>query len=127
MSTPVSTATRLRVIFAWLMSGLMSLLMTGWIGWINAGISPDFLARWAHAFVLAWPAAFTIVLVAAPVVQRVVQAFGADRVMWGSDIAQSPGSYAEMVGLGLEATRTLGETDRAQVLYGATAAVYGGA
>ena len=73
MSMPVSTPTRLRVIFAWLMSGLMSLLMTGWIGWINAGISPDFLARWAHAFVLAWPAAFTIVLIAAPMVQRLTQ------------------------------------------------------
>ena len=47
--------------------------MTGWIGWINAGISPDFLARWAHAFVLAWPAAFTIVLIAAPMVQRLTQ------------------------------------------------------
>lgn len=53
MSMPVSTATRLRIIFAWMMSGLMSLLMTGWIGWVNAGISSDFLARWAHAFVLA--------------------------------------------------------------------------
>jgi len=73
MLMPVSTPTRLRVIFAWLMSGLMSLLMTGWIGWINAGISPDFLARWAHAFVLAWPAAFTIVLIAAPTVQRLTQ------------------------------------------------------
>ncbi len=73
MSMPVSTPTRLRVIFAWLMSGLMSLLMTGWIGWINAGISPDFLARWAHAFVLAWPAAFTIVLIAAPTGQRLTQ------------------------------------------------------
>ncbi|ANA35917.1 DUF2798 domain-containing protein [Ralstonia mannitolilytica] len=70
MSLPV----RLRVTFAWLMSGLMSLLMTGWIGWINAGISADFLARWAHAFVLAWPAAFTIVLIAGPAVQRLTQA-----------------------------------------------------
>ena len=51
----------------------MSLLMTGWIGWINAGFSADFVARWAHAFVLAWPAAFTIVLVAAPTVQRLTQ------------------------------------------------------
>jgi hypothetical protein len=48
--------------------------MTGWIGWINAGISADFLARWAHAFVLAWPAAFTIVLIAGPAVQRLTQA-----------------------------------------------------
>lgn len=69
----MSLPTRVRVTFAWLMSGLMSLLMTGWIGWINAGISADFLARWAHAFVLAWPAAFTIVLVAGPSVQRLTQ------------------------------------------------------
>jgi predicted TIM-barrel fold metal-dependent hydrolase len=62
---------------------------------------------------------------AAPVVARVVQAFGAHRVMWGSDIAQSPGTYAEMVQLGLDAVRTLGDTERADVLYGATAAVYG--
>jgi len=73
MSTPISMPTRLRVTFAWLMSGLMSLLMTGWIGWISAGIGSDFLARWAHAFVLAWPAAFTIVLIAAPTVQRLTQ------------------------------------------------------
>jgi len=73
MSMPISMPTRLRVTFAWLMSGLMSLLMTGWIGWINAGIGSGFLAHWAHAFVLAWPAAFTIVLIAAPTVQRLTQ------------------------------------------------------
>jgi len=73
MSILVSTPTRLRVTFAWLMSGLMSLLMTGWIGWISAGLSVGFLTRWAHAFVLAWPAAFTIVLIAAPAVQRLTQ------------------------------------------------------
>jgi len=73
MSMPISIPTRLRITFAWLMSGLMSLLMTGWIGWINAGIGADFLARWAHAFLLAWPAAFTIVLIAAPTVQRLTQ------------------------------------------------------
>jgi hypothetical protein len=56
----MSTPTRLRITFALLMSGLMSLLMTGWIGW-------------AHAFVLAWPAAFSIVLATGPTVQRFSQ------------------------------------------------------
>lgn len=42
----MSTPTRLRITFALLMSGLMSLLMTGWIGWINAGFAADFFARW---------------------------------------------------------------------------------
>lgn len=61
---------------------------------------------------------------AAPVVERVVRGFGAHRVMWGSDIAQSAGTYAEMVEMGRDAVRTLGNEDRGQVLYGATAALY---
>jgi L-fuconolactonase len=62
---------------------------------------------------------------AAAVVKRVVQSFGASRVMWGSDIAQSRGAYSYMVEMALEATATLSEADRVQVLYGATSAVYG--
>ena len=62
---------------------------------------------------------------AAPVVACVVKAFGAERVMWGSDVAQSAGTYAEMVELGRQAVRTLSDVDRAHLLYGATSAVYG--
>jgi L-fuconolactonase len=62
---------------------------------------------------------------AAAVVKRVVQAFGANRVMWGSDIAQSKGSYSYMVDLGLKATSSLTDDERAQVLHGAAEAVYG--
>ena len=61
----------------------------------------------------------------AAVVKRVVQSFGASRVMWGSDIAQSRGSYSYMVELALEAAAGLSEAERAQVLHGATDAVYG--
>ena len=61
---------------------------------------------------------------AAPVVARVVQAFGAHRVMWGSDITQSKGTYAYMVDLGRRATRSLTDAERAQVLGGAAARVY---
>lgn len=66
----MSEATRLRLVFAVLMSLLMSLLMTGWITWINVGMGERFMALWGHAFVLAWPAACAIVLAAAPTVQR---------------------------------------------------------
>jgi L-fuconolactonase len=62
---------------------------------------------------------------AAPVVRRVVDLFGAERVMWGSDIAQSKGGYGYMVDLGLAAARLLSESEQRQVLYGAADAVYG--
>ncbi|MCD0505160.1 DUF2798 domain-containing protein [Bordetella petrii] len=69
----MSYATRLRCTFALLMSGLMSLLMTGWVTWLNLGLDPGFAGHWAHAFIAAWPAAFAIVLALAPVVQRASQ------------------------------------------------------
>ncbi len=62
---------------------------------------------------------------AAPVIARVVGRFGAARVMWGSDIAQSKGGYGYMVDLGLAAVRQLSQAEQQQVLYGAAAAVYG--
>jgi L-fuconolactonase len=61
---------------------------------------------------------------AAPVVKRVVQAFGERRVMWGSDIAQSKGTYESMVQLAREATRLLTETERRWVLHDAACSVY---
>jgi predicted TIM-barrel fold metal-dependent hydrolase len=60
----------------------------------------------------------------APVVQRVVQSYGADRVMWGSDVAQSKGSYADMVRMGQEAVALLDEASRQQVLYATGKKVY---
>ena len=62
---------------------------------------------------------------AAPIIARVVKTFGANRVMWGSDITQSKGSYEYMVKLGHRATAALSDAEREQVLYGATKAVYG--
>ena len=61
---------------------------------------------------------------AAPLLDHVVRAFGERRVMWGSDIAQSKGTYAEMVQLGLAATRLLTEDERRWVLHDTAAAVY---
>ena len=60
--------------FRLLSSALMSLtlggLMTGWVTWLNLGFAVDFLPRWGHAFVCAWPAAFLIVVLIGPSVQR---------------------------------------------------------
>lgn len=66
----MSEMNRLRMMFALLMSCLMSLLMTGWVTWINVGIGSRFMAQWSHAFLMAWPAAFVIVVIAAPTMQR---------------------------------------------------------
>lgn len=63
---------------------------------------------------------------AAPVTSAVVARFGAGRVMWGSDVAQSPGSYAELVQLGTDATAGLDAASRRAVLHDTGLSVYGG-
>jgi hypothetical protein len=73
----MSHAVRLRVVFALLMSLLMSSMMSGWVTWLNIGLHPDFLARWRYAFMAAWPAAFTVVLVCGPLVHGVSQRLAA--------------------------------------------------
>jgi predicted TIM-barrel fold metal-dependent hydrolase len=51
--------------------------------------------------------------------------FGSDRLIWGSDITQSPGSYSDMVALAREATSGLpGEVQR-QLLGENAARIYG--
>ena len=64
---------RLRLVFALLMSLLMSSLMSGWVTWLNIGLHPDFLLRWQYAFMAAWPAAFTVVMLCGPLVHRASQ------------------------------------------------------
>ncbi|HYD62642.1 MAG TPA: DUF2798 domain-containing protein [Noviherbaspirillum sp.] len=69
----MSAALRTRVVFSGLMSGLMSFLMSAWVTWLNLGFGPAYLDRWLHAFVAAWPAAFLIVVLLGPAVQRFTQ------------------------------------------------------
>ncbi|WP_342117524.1 DUF2798 domain-containing protein [Pseudoduganella sp. OTU4001] len=61
---------RTRLIFASLMSLMMTIIMSGWITWLNVGFQPDYTERWLHAFLAAWPAAFFAVMLIAPTVQR---------------------------------------------------------
>lgn len=51
------------------------------------------------------------------VLRRAVDFFGAERVMWGSDIGTSSGTYKEMVGRAIDSTRLLNGDERHQVLY----------
>jgi predicted TIM-barrel fold metal-dependent hydrolase len=61
----------------------------------------------------------------APVVKRVVELFGADRVMWGSDITQSPGTYDYMADLGRQAVASFDDVTRRKVLEDTVRSVYG--
>lgn len=62
---------------------------------------------------------------AAPVIERVVDRFGAARVLWGSDIGQSKGSYQEMRALAEAAVASLDAEARRQVLYATGRSLYG--
>ena len=67
----MSEALRLRFVFAVIMSLVMTLLMSAWVTWLNIGLQDDFLARWRHAFLAAWPVAFCAVMLFAPRVQGI--------------------------------------------------------
>jgi hypothetical protein len=70
----MSSTQRLRIVFAALMSLWMSLLMTAFVVWLNLGFERGYLLHWRHSFLAAWPAAFVIVLLFGPTVQRISQA-----------------------------------------------------
>lgn len=55
-------------------------------------------------------------LAPADLLRRAVDAFGADRILWGSDIGNSPGSYAELVRGAIAATAQLNADEQRKVL-----------
>jgi predicted TIM-barrel fold metal-dependent hydrolase len=59
-----------------------------------------------------------------PVVRRVMDLFGPSRMMWGSDVTQSPGTYAEMVELGRRAVEGINAADQDMILGGTAMRVY---
>lgn len=61
----------------------------------------------------------------AAVMKRVVGLFGARRVTWGSDVAQSSGRYEDMLAMALTAVSQLTEADRDDVLYATGQRLYG--
>ena len=63
-----------RVLFAFLMSLLMALPMSGVLKAVIAGFSHAFFAHWLNGFVHAWPIAFPAVLIIAPIVRKMVTA-----------------------------------------------------
>jgi hypothetical protein len=59
-------------LFALLMSLVMAFIMTAFITWVNTGLGEGYLARWSHAFIMAWPLAMICVLVFAGRIRALV-------------------------------------------------------
>ncbi|ORE95535.1 DUF2798 domain-containing protein [Acuticoccus yangtzensis] len=59
-------------LFGLLLSGLMSLIVSGVAMLRAVGLEPNFVSVWMEAWMSAWLVAFPGVLVVAPVVRRIV-------------------------------------------------------
>ncbi len=58
------------LVFAALMSCVMAFIITCAVTLVNTGAGAGFIARWLHAFVIAWPLACVCLLLLRPYVQR---------------------------------------------------------
>lgn len=61
-------------LFGFILSGLMSLLVSGIATYRAAGLDPGFVGMWATSWLSAWLVAFPVVLVVAPLTRRAVGA-----------------------------------------------------
>jgi len=61
-------------IFGALLSGLMSLVVSGIATWNAVGFVAEFTDKWIESWVFAWAVAFPSVLVVAPLVRRITKA-----------------------------------------------------
>ena len=61
------------VVFAFLLSGMMTFIVSGIAALVAAGTPPSFLALWARAWITAWIIAFPALLLIRPVVHRIVE------------------------------------------------------
>ncbi len=79
---PPGGSLRFRAILALYLGGLMSLLMSGVISFLNLGWSPDFLWRWLSAWLPAWAVASPVAFLVGPIAQRLARATEARLSAW---------------------------------------------
>ena len=60
------------VVFGFILSGLMSLIVSGIATLRAIGLPPDVLAQWMGSWAFSWAVAFPTVLVVAPLARRLV-------------------------------------------------------
>lgn len=107
------------------------------VGWPALEAGPDFgLGRGHHALVDIRDVFFKFTtksmvelrqagISAADALRHFVDVFGADRIMWGSDIGNQPLGYSEMVALAHAAAAGLSAQERAQVFCDTGRQVFG--
>lgn len=61
------------VLFGWILSGLMSLLVSGVSTWRSVGPIAGFAGLWMLSWLSAWAIAFPVVLLVAPLARRAVE------------------------------------------------------
>ena len=66
------------ILFGLILSGLMSLLVSGISAFRLTGLGADFIGIWTGAWLTAWSIAFPVVLLIAPLARYVVGRLTAD-------------------------------------------------
>lgn len=60
-------------VFALLLAGVMTFVVSGVVTLLNVGLPPDFVGRWMRAWATTWVIAFPALLVVRPLVHRLVE------------------------------------------------------
>jgi hypothetical protein len=60
------------ILFAFFLTMVMVLVVTGVTTLLNVGVPPDFLGRWLAAWLIAWAVAFPTAIVWAPWARKIV-------------------------------------------------------
>lgn len=63
------------VLFGFVLSSLMSFIVSGISTFRNAGLADGFVGQWVGAWLPSWAVAFPTVLVVGPIARRVVNGF----------------------------------------------------
>ena len=61
------------LVFAVLLTGIMTLVISGIATAINVGLPSDFFARWVRAWLPNWAVACPVLLLVRPLVQRLTE------------------------------------------------------
>ena len=66
---------RFHLVFSLLMGAMMIFLMTFVITMVNVGVVPDFVARWARAFLIAYVVGVPVIYFLAPTARKLTARF----------------------------------------------------
>lgn len=68
-------AKRKRIVFSFMLSCLMSFLVSGIATYQTLGVNPEFIQSWIRAWLSSWVVAFPIVTIVAPLVEELLPFF----------------------------------------------------